>query len=174
MISAGANKDWPHGFRPVEGKMRIREYTLAAANSIIGFGDLIVRTNAGLVDRGAADAVQIVGVAMQARAANAGAVATTASILISDHPDTIYEAQVDDDTVDAQTDLFLNYNITVADASGGISQMEIDGNTQNTTATLPIRTIGLFRDPKNALGAQVRLLCQINNHVYGSLGTTGI
>lgn len=167
-----SNRDTPMGFLPSycwSGRIVPKAYELAAANTIIGIGDLLVRTADGVVDRAAATAVQIVGVAAEAKDASSGG-----SILVWDNPFIVFRAQVDDATVNAQTDFNLNYDIVVADAVNGRSQMEIDGSEQAVTSTLPITLIGLYPDPRNSLGEHVDVLCIINNHVYKSLGTTGI
>lgn len=171
-----ANVDKPHGFR-ILGTLgggdsaRTREYNVASANSVIGIGDLLILTTAGVVDRAAASATQIVGVACQAKAASAGG-----TILVCDDPNVILEAQTDDGTgtSTAAADLFGNANFVVADAANGISKMEIDEDSQNTTATLPLKLIGLYPDPNNAHGEFNRLMCIINNHVYKSTGVDGL
>lgn len=157
--------DAPRGFIPVKsfgGEVgRINTYQLAAANSIIGKYDLLNMTNGGVFDRAAASDVYIVGSAAQAAAASAG----TSNFPVVDDFMTIYEAQSDDATIAAQTDFNLNYNIIVADAVNGISQMEVDGNTGNTTNTLPLKLLRVVRKTGNSVGANVAVECIINNHV---------
>ena len=165
------NIDAPLGFRPVRGPFRTNEYTLAAANTIVGVGDLIIATTAGTVDRAAATATQIIGVCLSIAAASSGA-----KILVNDHPDTIYMAQMDDDSSGSGTVLtgvFGNYDIIVGNASNGLSIMEIDESSLATTATLPIKVLKLWAAPDNAFGAHVKVECIINNHVYkaSSAGT---
>jgi hypothetical protein len=170
-----ANPDKPHGFRPLSSTSgepnRTNEYNVAAANSIIGIGDLLVLTTAGTVDRAAVSATQIIGVAAQAKAASAGG-----TILVYDDPDIRLEAQTDDGTgtgTDA-ADLFGNFDIVVTDATNDQSNMEIDESSGSATATLPLKTIALYPDVENEHGEFNRLICIINNHVLKSTGVTGL
>lgn len=157
--------DAPRGFIPIKsftGEIcRINSYKLAAANAVLGKYDLVTLTNAGVIDRSAASDVQIVGCAATASAASQG----TDNFPVFDAFGTIFEAQGDDATIAAQTDLNLNYNIVVADAVNGISQMEIDASTGNTTNTLPIKVLRLVRKTGNSFGANCAVECIINNHV---------
>lgn len=170
-----ANADKPHGFTilgTLHGRTpSVREYPVAAANSIIGKGDFVMLQTAGVVDRSAATDTQIVGVAMAPKAASAGG-----TLLVCDDPMVLLEAQTDDGTgtCTAQTDMYGNTNFVVADATYGMSRMEIDEDSQTTTATLPLKVIGLYPDPNNAFGEFNRLLCIINNHVYKSVGVDGL
>lgn len=170
-----ANTDRPHGFTVLGalhgGPPSIREYTLAAANTAIGKGDLVTLTTAGVIDQSAASDTQIVGVAMASAAASSGA-----TIPVCDDPLVLLEAQTDDGTgtCTALTDMYGNCNIVAGAATYGMSRMEIDEDTQAATATLPIKVIGLYPVADNAFGEFNRLLCIINNHVYKSTGVTGL
>lgn len=170
-----ANLDAPKGFRPIYAiggqHGRTNKYALAAANTIIGIGDLLCRTNAGVVDRAAATSVQIIGVAAEAKAASSGGY-----ILVYDNPDQVYEAQTDNGVgvLTAQTDMNLNADFVVANATNGVSRMEIDENSGLGTATLPLVVLRLWEETNNAFGEFNRLEVRINNHVLQSLGTTGI
>lgn len=156
-----ANRDTPYGFKPLRGPFRAQKYQLAAANSAIGVGDLLVQGTDGCVDLAAASATQIVGVALEAKgASNAG------EILISDHPETIYVAQCDDGTAIAQTDMNLNFNIVATASANGVSKMEIDSNTGAVTAALPVRAIRLHKAVDNAFGEFNKIEVKINAHVY--------
>ena len=75
------------------------------------------------------------------------------AMVITD-PTVVYEAQEDADTTPiAQASVGLNAAIatTAGNATTGISGMEIDSNTVETTATLPLKIIGLVKRPDNAL-----------------------
>jgi hypothetical protein len=98
-------------------------------------------------------------------------------LLVWDHPDQLFYCQADDATIDAQTDINLNYDIlaTAGSSAYKISRMEIDASTQATTATLPIKVLGIEARSGNALGANVSCVCKINNHQLGShTGTAGV
>ncbi len=171
-----ANLDRPRGFKIVGslggGEVgRSKQYKLAAANSIIGIGDLLVADADGCVNRAAASATAIVGVALESKAANDGTY-----IMVNDDPNVILEAQTDNGvgTLTAQTGINLNANFVVADAVMGLSRMEIDESSGDPTATLPLKVIGLSPAIDNAFGEFNRLLVIINNHTYKSVGTLGL
>lgn len=170
-----ANPDRPHGFAVIGSlspyAARTREYNVAAANTILGKNDLVTATTAGVIDRSAASDVSIVGVVQQPVAASAGGQAQ-----VCDDPLALVEAQTDDGTgaSTAATDLFGNADFVVANASNGVSQMEIDQDSQDTTATLPLKLIGLYPVSDNAHGEFNRLICLINNHLYKSTGVAGL
>ena len=160
------NKDIVDGAKPYGPCLRIRPYKAEAA---VYPGDLLKQNAAGTVERAAAGNACI-GVAL----AYAGA---AGEVLVADHPDQEFIMQVDDDTVDAQTDFGLNYNIVVASANTTYrrSGIEIDGNTGDTTATLPIKVLRLLPAVDNALGLHCKVICKINNHQLGSsTGTAGV
>lgn len=169
-----ANPDQPLGFKPIRGPFRTNSYTLAAANTAVYPGDILIVTTAGTIDVGAATSTQIIGVCLSISAASSGAI-----ILVSDHPDTIYMAQMDNASSGSGTVLtgnFGNYNIlaTAGDAASGTSRMEIDESTLTTTAASPIKVIKLWAFPGNAYGEFVKVECIINNHVFKSTGVTGL
>src|SRR3990167_2060354 len=133
--------DSPRGFQPIKsfgGEIgRSNSYPLAAANALLGKWDLINQTAAGVIDRAAASDLYIIGSAAQNAAASAGAT----NFPVFDDPYQIFLCQSDDATVAANTDLNLNYNIVVAAAANGVSQMELDGDTGAATNTLPLKLL---------------------------------
>lgn len=150
-----ANKDQVVGFRP-HGKIRSAEsYTTSA---IVYPGDLVRMDSAGLVAPCAASE-SACGVALS-YAASGG------TCLVADDPNQKFIVQSDDGTIDAATDVGLNYNITVATASTLFrrSAMELDGSTGLTDSTLPLRLLGVQRNIDNALGTNVDVIVKINNH----------
>lgn len=169
-----ANVDRPHGAQPLYrfggGNIALRSYPVAAANTAIGIGDFVTLKVAGNIDQGAASDTQIVGVAAHAKSASAGG-----NCLVYDQPDLVCEMQEDSVSANiALADRYANFNFVVAAASNGISQMEIDSDSANTTNTLPLKLIDLYGDPNNAVGANGDWVVVINNHVYKSLGVTGL
>lgn len=170
------NKNSPHGFKPTRAIYgehgRTNSYSLTASNAKVAAGDVVVRTNDGLIDRGAASATQIIGVAATGAAASSGA-----SIHVYDNPGQMFEAQTDDGTgtLTAQTGVNANANFVATASTGDISLMEILQNSAANTATLPFRIMGLYPAPDNAFGEFNRLEVMINNHVLGTgTGTTGL
>lgn len=168
-----ANVNFPRGFIPVKGNFKTEYYDVAAANGAIDKGDLVERRTDGYIHRGQATSITIVGVAAESKAASAGG-----TIAVYDDPFMVYQAQCDDSTVDAQTDLDLNYDIAVGSVgtgTNGQSVMQIDASTQAATATLPIKILRVVnKTPSdNALGANVLVECIINNHLLKSTGVIG-
>jgi hypothetical protein len=155
-----ANKDQVIGFRP-HGKVRSAESYVTSA--IVYPGDLVRFGSDGLLAPCAASE-SACGVALS-YAASGG------NCLVADDPDQKFIVQSDDSTVDAATDLGLNYNITVATASTLFkrSAMELDGSTGLTDSTLPLRLLGIQRTIDNALGANVDVIVRINNHQLGNV-----
>jgi hypothetical protein len=166
-----ANVDRPHGFRPIEGNLVTHEYPVAAANSVIGVGDLVVLTAAGTIDIAAASATQIIGVAAQAKAASAGG-----TCLVYDDPDILIEGQMDDGvtTGAALAGMNANFDIVATAATNDQSNQEIDEDSDATTSTLPLKALYLYPVVDNAYGEFNRIVCTINNHVKKSTGVTGL
>ena len=92
-------------------------------------------------------------------------------------PNVVYEIQADDTF--PTTDLFGNFDIVdnspVGDTSSGISHLELDVATGNTTATLPLKAIGISEDPDNSdtASANTNVVVTINNSVFSG-GTDGL
>lgn len=161
-----ANKDMVKGAEPTG---RIYELQVYKTESAVYPGDFVKKNAAGTVEQAAA-ADAILGVAMHYAAA-------AADVLVADHPDQLFVIQADDNTIDAQTDIGLNYNIVVAAANTTYkrSGMELDGSTGATTATLPLKLVRISKDVDNALGANVKCVVRINNHQNGqATGVEGV
>lgn len=168
-----ANLDYPNGFTIIKGWERCNEYDLAAANSQIGEGDLIERHTDGYVRPAVVGSLTMIGVAAESKAANSGG-----KLKVYDDPNAVFVAQADDANIAAQTDLRLNYDIvpSTPHAVTGRSTMEIDASTKAATATLPIKILRLasiLTKEGNALGANVKVECIINNHLLKSTGVVG-
>lgn len=162
-----ANLDQPCGAVPHERCIRSRKYVAAAA---IYPGDFVSLDSGGKVAVASASAA-LVGVALSY------ASAADEEVLVADAPDQLFKVQADDTTVDAQTDINLNYNILATSPSTAykISRHELDASTQATTSTLPLRLLAIDARPDNALGGFVDCIVKINNHQLGSgTGTEGI
>jgi hypothetical protein len=161
-----ANKDIVNGAMPYGPLLRIRPYQ---AEGTVYPGDLLKFHADGTVEQAAA-AGAAMGVALTYAVADG-------TVLVADHPDQEFVMQADDDTINAQADIGLNYDIIVAAANTTYrrSGMEIDASTQATTATLPIKVLRILPAVDNALGANVKCICKINNHQLGShTGTAGV
>lgn len=196
-----ANTSRINGFRPVaytngspyNGKANV--YAVDAADAtLIGIGDLVkIDGTAGAavtgddsayanVTRAAANDVCVGvvigkvyenpdGLSTQHRAA-----LTAAKLLVCDDPDIVMAAEADEAV--STTSLGLNINFVVAAASTitGQSAMQVDGNTGNTTNTLPLRLVGFVRSPDNEVNATYnKVLVRFNTHSYkATTGVTGI
>ena len=98
---------------------------------------------------------------------------------VCDDPNALYEAQ--EDSVGgniAITDGQKNVNFIVAagDTVFGLSGMEIDSSTVDTTATLPLKLIqGAQQAGASLPETNGKYIVKINNHQYGSsTGTAGV
>jgi len=168
-----ANVDFPRGAIVIRSKNGgpggVEYFDLASTNTAIGVGDILERRADGFVWQAVASSRQIVGIAQEAKAANVGGT-------IAVHPanNVVFQMQVDDATVNAQTDIGLNYDFIAGAPVNGRSVYEIDGSTQATTATLPIlieRVSDVQSEEGNALGANVLVDCVFNECAYRGGGT---
>lgn len=170
-----SNVDRPHGLRPIAGPYRTRWYDVDASATAIGIGDIVILETDGKVARAGASPSQVIGVALSPSAAS-----TAGSVLVSDHPDTIYEAQTDGSSGGGGTDLnavtamYANANIVDGTPVNGISIQEIDQDTGATTSTLPLKILRLHPVTDNAYGDYNRLECVLNTHILKSVGTAGL
>lgn len=168
-----SNLNFPHGFVPVDDDCQMHYYPVAPTNTQIGENDLVERRADGYIWPAQVSSTTIIGVAAHNVKANTGGF-----LAVYDDFDTVFEAQSNDATIDAQTDFDLNYDIVASapDAITGRSTMQINGASQAATATLPIK---ILRVPTkvtkngNALGANVLVECIINNHLLKSTGVIG-
>lgn len=159
------------GFKVVEGCQDTHDYTISSTNSAIGEGDMLAMLATGFVDRAAAGATTIIGIAAYAVAASTGG-----SISIYDDPNIVFQGSVNNADFNAQTDFGLAYDLVDSAPVNGRSAQLIDVTTQATTATLPIKPLRLSTQvskPANALGATVLLDCQFNQH-FLKAGSVGI
>jgi len=170
-----ANRDAPRGFRPVRhltgGQIRPEVITIAAANTIIGTGDVLVQTVAGVYDRGAGG--DIIG----AVAAQPAAAAQGGTILAYIDPQIVYVSQTDDGTGTGtiQDALTLNFDYVAGDAANDQSIFELDEDSAAVTATLPWKAVGLHKAVDNALGEFNKLEVIPNNaQIKGTTGALGV
>lgn len=156
-----ANKDQIVGLKPVGKIISLQEYE---AGSVVYPGDLVSMASDGQVDAAAAGTSAIIGVAMS-YASGAGV-----KVLVADSPDQRFVVQADDAAIAAQTNLGLNYNITVGTASTLYkrSAMQLDSSTGATDSNLPLRALRLFPQIDNAFGSKVDVEVRINNHQLGN------
>lgn len=163
-----ANQDRPRGFEPYGRVLRSNEYD---AGAICYPGDLLKLKSDGTVEPSAAGAAQSMGVALS-YAASGG------KVLVADDPDQLFIGQVNGASVDAATDLNLNYDISVGTASTLYrrSMMEIAHASGATDSNLPLKVLRISKEVNNALGADVDVVFLINNHAFkgGGIGSLGV
>jgi hypothetical protein len=166
-----ANVDRPCGFYPYGPILRVRPY-IAKVETFRG--DMVNR-KAGSSDTNGGDEVEP-GDASEAQigvALNHAAVGGT--VLVADHPDQEFIGQADGNDVATNAKIGLNYDLLATDGSGDQSAHEIDSSTFATSATLPIRVLRMLPVVDNALGANVKLICKINNHqLSAGTGSAGV
>ena len=107
-----------------------------------------------------------------------GTAASDAIAFVADDPDQLFIAQQDSASANAvAADLNLNANLVVGsgNTTTGISGMEIDSDSKNTTATLNVKLIDFYDTPSNDATANNSVfVVKINNHeLNGGTGTTG-
>ena len=193
-----ANKDAPFGLRPIRmigggdftgGQDR---YSIASSyNTSLYQGDLVEPLTNGTIGRKAAgenDAALGVfngcryttpttGTPTWANTYQQPIAASDIYAFVVCDPNVVYEIQADDTF--PTTDLFGNFDIVdnspVGDTSSGISHLELDVATGNTTATLPLKAIGISEDPDNSdtASANTNVVVTINNSVFSG-GTDGL
>ncbi len=198
-----ANTNKVNGFRPVRYlngacyNGQFRKYIVPASDGTALFiGDLVKLSSAGsdegytaVVQAAATDAMIGVVVGMEIDPTNLNtpvyrAASTKRVVYVADDPNLVFEAQEDGDTDPLETtDIGLNVSPIVGSGSTvtGASGMQIDSTTHNTTATLPLRLLGLAQRPDNenvlSAGGQAytRWEVKINNHQLGShTGVAGV
>ena len=101
---------------------------------------------------------------------------TNIDAYIYDDPFTLFEAQCDG-TI-AKTDIGKNTESVLGTSStvNGLSVTEIDSGSENTTAALQVKIIGISKDPENsdASSANANWHIMWNEHVkFSSTGITG-
>lgn len=151
-----ANLDNPHGFLTVASLVGrpgyFRNYTKAVGyGTAVGFNDLVVNVAAGIDIERAATSGAFLGISY------ANSAASTAAT----HPvellgrDNVCEGQEDSevsDMVAADTGLKADIIVATRNATTGISAMEIDSDTVNTTATLDVFLLRLAPYVGNEVG----------------------
>lgn len=103
------------------------------------------------------------------------AASTNRIALVPADPNTVYECQEDADTTPiaaASIGLNVSYTTTALNTTTGQSKMELDSSAVNTTATLPIKIIGLVKSPDNAFNTlgtlldKAKFLVTLNTHYF--------
>jgi hypothetical protein len=188
------NVDRPNGLRPVgtlsggDWTASIRTYTMDADHDAVFIGDLVHFDTDGYPDQYDAGDTQVFGVVvgvvvdpgLSALTEHPGYLNTNVAgkLLIATDPLLLMEVQ-EDGLVDPLELADVNTNVEIINGGGntttGISEMELNSDTHNTTNTLPLRLIGLVDRPDNQLGdddstkPNARWLVTFNNHAWVGL-----
>jgi len=158
-------------------------YRISANNTTAIFqGDLVIPTTSGTITRYVAGTTTaVVGVfngcfytdptTQKPTWKNYYPASTNASDItafVIDGPDTVFE--INASGVIAITGLFSNYDVvnTTGSTQTGISLVQLDGSTANTTNTLPLMAIDISQDPSNSdvAATNADIVVRINNHFY--------
>ena len=158
-------------------------YRISANNTTAIFqGDLVIPTTSGTITRYVAGtSTAVVGVfngcfytdptTQKPTWKNYYPASTNASDItafVIDGPDTVFE--INASGVIAITGLFSNYDVvnTTGSTQTGISLVQLDGSTANTTNTLPLMAIDISQDPSNSdvAATNADIVVRINNHFY--------
>jgi len=98
-------------------------------------------------------------------------------VMVADDPNIIFEVQDSGNggTPLAASNIGQNANLLSGTGNGYLSGWQLDPSTAGNGATLQLKLMGLTRTSNNAFGNYAKVLCKINNHVYGTgTGTAGI
>ena len=106
------------------------------------------------------------------------AASTKRYVMVADAPDLIFEV-ADGGTVPCTLTLIgMNTGVTCTapNTTTGVSPMATGTTAPTTTATLPLKIVGIPKSPDNeAAAAYQRLHVMINSHTYGTgTGTAGV
>ena len=158
-------------------------YRISANNTTAIFqGDLVIPTTSGTITRYVAGTTNaVVGVfngcfytdptTQKPTWKNYYPASTNASDItafVIDGPDTVFE--INSSGTIAITGLFSNYDVvnTTGSTQTGISLVQLDGGSVNTTNTLPLMAIDISQDPQNSdtAATNANIVVRINNHFY--------
>jgi len=180
----------------------LQQFELDTSHLAMGVGDLVTMQASGYLNLFAAGNAQLTGVIVGVLNHNPSTVLgkvgdhfldnaeptrtgvnaksvpvnTAGTVLVCTAPDVIMEGIEDGDTDPIElADVGQNIEIIGGgpNATTGISDMYIDSSTHNTTATLPLRLIGLAQRPDNEYvsggQAYTRWLVTPANHAYSGI-----
>jgi len=193
-----ANSDAPFGLKPIGPIISANLYAVATAyGTAIYKGDLMEANGTsyatgrgqlqgcGVEEEGAAGSLlgACLGLydsnyipLMYMPASTTGNSTIAGYALIADSPDQRYVAQEDGDTTPiAAASIGLNADMISTHTGNndtGVSKMEIDSNTVNTTSTLALKVLDVYEDDEIA-SAYCRFICKLNAAHRGA-NTAGV
>lgn len=191
-----ANRDAPFGLRPVnlDGKPYVAQanlyYVASGESNNLFIGDPV--KIAGSADANGIPSVAraaagdpIVGVVIGVQSTKDSPLhtdsiyrpaSTAYYVLVADDPDQFFAIQEDSDSATlAATDVGLNANIVIGAGSTttGLSGVELDSDTADTTNSLDFQIVRLLQAPDNAIGDNAVWIVKPNTH-HRAHGTTGL
>lgn len=197
-----ANVSRVNGFRPIKDSYgrpyngsTTMYYVTAGNATAIGVGDLVVLegttdvNGVRCVKQAAANGVCVGPVVSVKVSGGTGApsldnpqyvaASTGKYVYVADDPNIHMVAQEDSvGAATALTDIGLNVNFIVAAASTvtGLSGMQVDSSTKDTTNTLPLRLVGFLQSEDNTpASTNAKVIVAFNTHQYRSnTGSTGV
>lgn len=94
--------------------------------------------------------------------------------MVVDDPDVVFEVQeIGTGTALTAAEVGLNANLVVGTNNGFVSGWLLGNTTEDVTATLQVRLLGLAQRSDNAFGAYAKWLVKINSHELAA-GTAGL
>jgi len=94
--------------------------------------------------------------------------ASDITAFVIDGPNTVFE--INSSGTIAIAGLFSNYDVinVTGNTQTGISYVQLDGSSANTTNTLPLMAIDISQDPANSdvAATNANIVVRINNHFY--------
>ncbi len=101
------------------------------------------------------------------------AASTAAYVLVHTDPNTLYEVQANTALVAANIGLNASMTVAAGSASSKRSGFTLDAATLATTATLPLKVVGLAQRTGNEFGANNKVVVKINNSTEAN-ATAGV
>jgi hypothetical protein len=195
----------PFGFKPWENVLRARWYAVQTAPTInimvqdlvcagvIGiinkkFGLLLIVEDANIIPATPGDASLILGSVLECADENmdpisyiaAGRVGdgTTAGfVLVADHPDQTFQAEIDAAVTAANLDLHYEIgspSLSAGNTTTGLSKQYIVTSGANTTNTIPLILFKQAKESEDTTAAYANMVCGINSACHYWASPTGI
>ena len=98
---------------------------------------------------------------------------TARYVWVNTDPNVRFEIQTSGTFAAANVGLNADLIVAAGSTNSGLSAMELDQSTVNTTSTLVLAIEGLIQREDNEIGLNAKLLCSFNVHQYGSVGVAG-
>jgi hypothetical protein len=173
-----ANASRKQGFRPYRELLRVRPYRASGA---LYPGDIVKKDVGGTTG----DGINLAGAQIAAAGDTIlGAVMSYASaagkvVLVADHPEQLFIAQVEGSAIADGTNLgskVINHIANAADTTYKVSRQTINGADDGAATARTFKIVALApqkqgsasgsTSPDNAYGDKARVIVEVNMHVY--------